>query len=338
MTTLDRLRPEGRGTFDGIGTGLLAGWVAALMFPLVEVTEAGWGWTDGRTLALFITALVLFVAFVYWELRITHPLVPLRQFGRRIIASIGGLILLNSVIAGGLTTLLSIYVGIVLLHDGPNATTDVRDMLYWIAVPLILGAVTAGQLLTRLPYRTVIAPAVAISAVGGYFLTQVTATTPLWVLQWGFLPVGGLALPLIPMGFGTGVVLSGAFIVVQNESPAKELGASMALATFLRNLGGAVGLSLLTAFQEWRFNATAPSPPTPSGTENALVASYQDLFWIVFVLVLLSLGFALLLRGRIPAASDKSPSVPESGADGDPARTPSGRGTSQVEGPSTGPG
>lgn len=297
---LGPMRPTTLGRFDGIGAGLIAGWVAALIVPLIEISGGGWTWADPQSLALLVASALLLAVFVRWEIRAAEPLVPIRQLTRRMMASLGGLVLLNSVILVGATTLVSIFVGFVVLHEGPNATNDVRDILYWVAVPTTLGALLAGQLLTRFSYRAVIAPALVVSATGGLILLRVSDSTPLWTLQWGFLLVGGLALPLVMLGFGTGMVSAAGLIVVQCESPRSEIGASIALFSFLRNVGSAVGLSVLAAFQQWWFNHLRSSSSSPSGVQAALVSSYQCVFAVIFGLVATSIILALQVSGRIP--------------------------------------
>jgi MFS family permease len=299
VVSLKTTRPAAPGRFDLAGAGLMAGWVGALMFPLVQVSDAGWAWTDLRVISLLATSVALLAVFVVWELRSPEPVVPLRFLGRCLIAANGGLAVLNSVIYTAATTLLSVFVGVILLHGGADAANVVRDVLYWFAIPTILGAVVAGQLLTKLSYRAVMVPAMVISMIGGLFLVGISAAVPLWQFQWGFVPVGGLVLPLVPLGLGTGIVLTGSFLVVQNESPAEDIGSSLALFSFLKNLGGAVGLSFLTAFEAWRFGVLTPASSTPAEVQGALVTSYQNVFAVMFGLIVVAFVLSLLLSGRI---------------------------------------
>lgn len=69
------------GTFDYAGSiGLGAG----LVCLLVPLSEGGtWGWGDAKTLGLFITAVVLLLAWGRYELRVKQPLVDLRTTARR---------------------------------------------------------------------------------------------------------------------------------------------------------------------------------------------------------------------------------------------------------------
>jgi EmrB/QacA subfamily drug resistance transporter len=300
------LRPARAGSFDLPGASLLTGWVGALMFALVEVSDAGWAWTDPRTVGLLAGALALLGAFLWWELRVREPLVPLRLLGQRVIGASGGVMLFTGVVFSSVITFLSVFVGIVLLHQGPNAANDVRDMIYFLAVPMIVGAAAAGQVLTRLPYRTVIAPGLAVAGAVGLLLTQLNPSVPLWVLADGFLPVNGIALPLIPMGFGLGLALAGTQIAILNEAPPRDVGAAVGLTRFLQSLGGALGISLLTVFQAWRYQVLSASATTPSGLLNALVGSYNEVFLILALCILAAFGFALYLTGRVPRLAPRT--------------------------------
>jgi EmrB/QacA subfamily drug resistance transporter len=299
------LRPAVPGKFDLPGAGLLTGWVTALMVALVEVSDSGWAWTDPRIIALLAASAALFAAFLRFELRSKEPLVPLRLMRRRIIAAVSGTMLFTGVVLSTLITFLSVFVGVVLLHSGPTATASVRDIIYFLAVPLILGAALSGQILTRVPYRTVVAPGLAVATIVGLFLTRLTSSSPLWVLANGFLPVGGIALPLIPLGFGLGFALSVPTIAVQNEVPTEEVGAAIGLTRFLQSLGGALGISLLTAFETWRFQALSQGVTSPALVTDALVSTYDEVFLILVACIAVAFLFAMFFVGRVPKAETK---------------------------------
>ena len=314
LATVGPLRPARPGRFDSPGAVLLSGWVGALMLALVQVSDAGWAWSDPRIVGLLIAAVVLFAAFLGWELRTSEPLVPLRLLRRRVIAASSGAMLFTGVVFSALITFLSVFVGIVLLHSGPNAAGDVRDIIYFLAVPLILGAALSGQILTRVSYRNVVAPGLLVAGLVGFLLTNLTSSVPLWLLAFGFLPVGGIVLPLIPMGFGLGLGLSATTIAVQNEAPTAEVGAAIGLTRFFQSLGGALGISLLTVFQTWRYQQLAAGVTTPGGLTDAIVTTYDEIFLILTLCILIAFVFSLFLKGRVPTGTSAprlGPSVPE---------------------------
>jgi len=301
------LRPATTGRFDVPGAALLSGWVATLMIALIQVANAGWGWLDPRIVLLLGTTFALLAVFLVWELRAKEPLLPLRLLGRRVIASASGIMLFTGVVFSALITFLSLYVGIVLgLPAG-----DIRDMIYFVAVPVIVAAALCGAVLNRVSYRTVVVPGLLIAGVAGLFLANLTPTTPLWDLAFGIIPVGGIALPLIPIGFGLGLALAGATIAVQNEAPRDEVGGAIALTRFFQSLGGAVGISLLTIFQSWRFHTLSAGATTPSEMLDALVSSFNGVFLLLAISTLIAFVCALWLTGRVsPARSNEDAELP----------------------------
>jgi MFS family permease len=303
LLAIGPLRATSVGRFDIVGTGLLSGWVGPLMFALVQVSDAGWGWSDPRVVALLVAAILLLGVFLWWELRTDQPLVPLRLLGHRVIGAVSGIMLFTGVVFSSMITFLSVFVGIVLLHQGPSATNSVRDMIYFFAIPMIVGASLSGQILTKVSYRTLVAPGLLLAGAVGLLLTQLTPSVPLWVLAAGVIPVGGIALPLVPMGFGLGVALAGGQIAILNEAPAPQLGGAVGISRFLQSLGGALGISLLTVFQAWRYHALSGGTSTPAGSVTALVGSYNEVFLVLTVCIFVAFGFALLLTGRAPVTA-----------------------------------
>ena len=319
--TLGPLRPEIKRKFDIVGAALLIGWVAAIMFPLYQIADSGWAWTDERTLGLFGLGGVLVVAFVLWELKaenIENSLVPLRLFRHRVIAAGGGATYFIGMVFFPVATFLSLVVGVVLTHGSSTSSETVRDILYFLVIPLVIGAALGGQLLTRLPYRVVTLIGITIGAIGMAILTGLTATTPLWDFMFGFIPVGGIVLPLIPLGFGIGLTFPVFLLAAQNEVKTADVGEAGGLIQFLQSLGGAVGLSVLASYQATQFAAldpspsaecTSQSPPMPlcagylGSLENSLVSSYDQTFLVMLGLLGVAFICALFLRGRLTKTS-----------------------------------
>ena len=52
--------------------------IGALVFTIIEAPE--WGWTDARTLTGFAVAAGALAGFIWWELRVEHPMLPVRIF------------------------------------------------------------------------------------------------------------------------------------------------------------------------------------------------------------------------------------------------------------------
>lgn len=315
VTSLGALRPEKIRRFDVAGAVLLIAWVGALMFPLYQIADAGWAWTDARSLGLFGLGAALIVIFIVWELRAENGLVPLRLFGHRVLAAGGGSTFFIGMVFFPVATFLSLVVGVVLAASTANASETVRDILYFLVIPLVVGAALGGQLLTRLPYRIVTIVGLIIGVFGMVGLTQLTVSTPLWIFAMGFIPVGGVIISLIPLGFGIGMTFPVFLLAAQNEVGTADVGEAGGLIQFLQSLGGAVGLSVLASFQTTRFASLdplpdpaclSPSPPLQTcasylgSLKASLVSSYDQTFVVMVGLMAVAFFFALFLRGRLP--------------------------------------
>ena len=314
---LGALRPTRREHFDSVGAVLLSGWVGALMFALFQRSIAGWTWTDPRVLALLAGTAVLLPAFVLYELRAAKPLVPLRLLRDRVVASSGTVAALSRGAVFSLLTIVTVYVAVVIYHDTGDVADAVRNMLYFMVIPMVFGSLIGGMGLNRTSYRALVTSGMLVATVGMFFLMFVTASTPLWVFSYGFLPTGGLILPLMPIGFGLGLTFGPTTIAVQFRVPPQDVGQATGLVQFLGTLAAALGLSLFTTFQAWRFGALSPAPPTAclqnptpacqpilaryqQDLVNAAVTSYANVFAIMLLLSVLALVASFFLTGRMP--------------------------------------
>ncbi|HEV2390534.1 MAG TPA: MFS transporter [Nitrososphaerales archaeon] len=318
--TLGPLRPELVRKFDTLGAVLLVGWVAAIMFPLYQIVDSGWGWTDLRTVGLLGLGAAIVVAFVLWELRAKNPLVPLRLFGLRVMSAGGGATFFIGLVFFPVATFLSLVVGIVLVPAGSNSAATVRDILYFLVLPIVIGAALGGQLLTRLSYRTVAVVGIAIGMVGMAGLSTLSTTTPLWKFALGFVPVGGVVLPLMPLGFGVGLTFPVFLLAAQNQVQMADVGEAGGLIQFLQSLGGAIGLSVLASFQSTQFAALDPRPSPACASanppaaicgsylgslESSLIKSYDQTFVVMLGLLVVAFLFALFLKGRLPKGAPR---------------------------------
>jgi EmrB/QacA subfamily drug resistance transporter len=314
LASLGPLRPERAGRFDPVGAALLVGWISTLTFALVQNSDSGWAWTDARIELLVASGLLTLLAFVVWELRAKDPLMPISYLARRVVGASGAVSFLRGAALVSLYTFLAIYIGLVLLHGASDAADRVRDVLYFLVIPAVIGAAFGSQLVTRIAYRTLTAVGMGLALVGSLLLTLATSTTPLWQFTFGFLPTGGLILPLLPIGLGIGLTFPVTLLSVQFAVPAEQVGAATSIVQFLSTLGGAVGVALLTSFQEWRLAALAPSAPSAAcaagqvatcanyyqALQSAEFTSVHQVFVVLSALLAVAFVSALFLTGTLP--------------------------------------
>jgi EmrB/QacA subfamily drug resistance transporter len=79
--SLPPMRPEGRADVDAVGAMLCVLGLGGSVFALIEQPRRGWG--DPLILGTLLGGLALLAAFLEWERRTPHPMLPLRLFRRR---------------------------------------------------------------------------------------------------------------------------------------------------------------------------------------------------------------------------------------------------------------
>jgi len=324
-TTLGPLRPDRVRSFDTVGAGLLVGWVAAVMYPLYQIADSGWTWTDARVIGLLGLGGVLVVIFIFWELRSGNPLVPLRLFRHRVMSAGGGSTFFIGMVFFPVATFLALVVGTVLAPGATGSSDTIRDILYFLVIPVVVGAALGGQLLTRLAYRAVALIGLSLAVVGMAGLTQLSTSTPLWQFQFTVIPVGGVILALLPLGFGIGMTFPVYLLAAQNQVQNADVGEAGGLIQFLQSLGGAVGLSVLASFEHTQFAALDPSPdpsclttaplfpvcgPFFSIFGKSVITAYDQTFAIMLGLLVVALVFALFLEGHLAKRLPKDASTP----------------------------
>jgi EmrB/QacA subfamily drug resistance transporter len=75
------MRREGRPHIDGVGAALCVLGLGGSVFALIEQPRRGWG--DPLILGTLFGGVALLAAFLAWERRTPHPMLPLRLFRRR---------------------------------------------------------------------------------------------------------------------------------------------------------------------------------------------------------------------------------------------------------------
>ena len=307
LFALGPLYPQVTSRFDGLGAGLLSGWVATLMLALIENAQNGLAWTDPLIVGLLAATAVLFVGFIFWETRTDNPLIPLALFRKRVIAASSAVSFFRGSFLFAISTFVSIYVGFVLWGN----SDVVRDVLYGFVGPMVIGSIFGGQLLVRLSYRVLVTTGMTLMTIGAFLLLFLKASTPAWVFSYGFLPTGGILLDLIPLGVGVGLTFASTALSAQYAVPARELGQATSLIQFMASLGGAIVVSVLTSFQASRLASLTAVPSNlvygackvfgaTSVACAPAVTSWVDTFTVAFPLALAALIASFFMTGRLP--------------------------------------
>lgn len=109
----------------------------------------------------------------------------------------------------------------------------------------------------------------------------------------------------IPIGFGLGLCLAGPIIAVQNEAPREKIGAAVGLSRFFQSLGGALGISLLTAFETWRSQNLLQAAVSAAARTSALVTAFDEILMVLVICDIVAFCFSLFLKGRVRRKSSE---------------------------------
>jgi EmrB/QacA subfamily drug resistance transporter len=238
---------------DWRGLIWLAVGTVSLLNGLVELHAA-----DKRPAAMLIgLGLVALVSFAFYQLRIAAPLFRLRLLAHRQLA-MGVLVsFIYGVGLFGSTYLLPLYMQMG-LHYSPS-----QAGLVLMPAGLALGMTMplAGRMADSLRASRLVASGVLILAASLALMAWVTPATPYLALI-ACVMLGRVGLGLVLPALGVGSV---------RHLPKTELPHAVSLSSFARQLGGAIGISMVGIALEWRIGARGDDPV-------AVIAAFEDAF------------------------------------------------------------
>ena len=219
------------GRFDLAGFLLAGLGLGSLMYGISEGPSHGWG--SGSVLTTIAIGVVLLVVMVFVELRITAPIIALRLLLNRLFRSANGVIVMSGIGFLGVQFIIILY-----FQDGRGLSPLESGLS---SFPAAIGVITGAQLASRFLFR-VLGPRRDITL----GLVWMAVTIALMSLMDGTSSLWWSRLLLFTMGMGVGQVFVGAqAISFATISPA-DTGRASTLYNTMRQLGGAIGIALLT--------------------------------------------------------------------------------------------
>jgi DHA2 family multidrug resistance protein len=256
-------------------------------------------------LALAVGLLVLGAAsaaiFIAYQLRARAPLIDMRLFRYRqftmgaLVAFIYGMALFGS------TYLVPVYMQVGLAYSPSYAGLILLPAGIALAITIPL----AGKLSENISPNILVSLGLGLLALSfGLMAMGKPGTSYLLLMAWALLGrVGlGLVLPSLSLGTMRGVDFS---LIAQGASTT----------SFLRQLGGAIGVSLVGVMLEWRSATHALRVTGKPGDELAdalqKLRAFDETFLMVSALCVIAVLAALYMRPRaLPVALDASATPP----------------------------
>ncbi|MFG1790684.1 MFS transporter [Nocardia sp. NPDC049149] len=239
------LMPESKGPWtkpDVPGAVLSMIGMTALVWTIIEFPNAGFD--HASTLITLAIAVVALVAFLVWETRVEHPMVPLQLFRNRDFSGGSLSLTLVQVANGGLLLVLTQYLQFVLGYSPTKAGLAFIPMML---ASIVCNGLGAG-LGTKVGNRTLAVTGMLISTVGLGLLASLSADS-------GF---GMLALALVVLGAGAGLAQPAAIAALMSAVPTEQAGVGSALNDTIQQAGAALGIAVLGSILSSTFTSTMP--------------------------------------------------------------------------------
>jgi EmrB/QacA subfamily drug resistance transporter len=280
--------PGLRAGADALGALLVT---AALMLGIYAIVADPW---------TGLGAAVLLAAFILRQARAAVPLLPLRIFAAPSISGVFVTQLLVIAAAWGFQILITLYMQRVLGY-GAAATG-----LAFAPTAAVIGAVSLGgaaRLIHRFNARRVLLVGLALIVVALAMLTRVPSHSAY---------ASGLLPALLIFGVGGGLTLPALATIGMADANPADAGLVSGLFNTSQQLGGAIGVAVLSALAAARTHHLAPSTAvTDTATASALTSGYRLAFGV---------GAALGVAAIVVAAAILHSPTQTSAEDHDPER------------------
>jgi EmrB/QacA subfamily drug resistance transporter len=220
------------GNFDALGALLVTGGMLLLVYSLVKAPNVGWGAT--RTIAGLAVAAMILLAFVANELRVRNPLLPLS------ILRVRGVGVADATQLVAVAGFLPMFFFLTLYMQTVLGYSPIQTGLAYLPLTgaFIIAASISSQLFARIGTKPIILVGAVIAAGGLYWLSRI--------------PVDGSyvsdILPgLLVASVGLGGVFTGATTAANAGVEQEKAGLAAGLLNTGTQLGGALGLAILSA-------------------------------------------------------------------------------------------
>jgi EmrB/QacA subfamily drug resistance transporter len=263
-----RFVPESRSelthrTFDLPGAVSVTAGLVVLVFAIVKSQSYGWG--APRTIGLLAAGVVLLAGFLAIERRSPAPLMRLGIFRLHGLAAADLTLLLTAAAVFATFFFVSLYLQQILGYSPLRAGVAFLPFSAGIAT----GATVARKLVPRLGVHVVPVIGLALATAGMTVLTQ--------------LPVHGryasnLLPGVLPLGLGMGLTFVPITLAGTSEVTGEDAGVASGLLNTAQQVGGSIGLAILSTLAASRTTSLLHGPATPGSGLTARVSGFHVAF------------------------------------------------------------
>lgn len=276
-----------RPKLDVPGTVLVSGALFSLVYGFANAETDGWD--SPLSWAFLAAAAVLLVAFVLWQRRAAHPLLPLSI----VLDRNRGAAFISVMIAGagmfGIFLFVTYYLQASLGYSPQQTGFAFLPMIAMLVLAAQLGT---NLLVPRFGPKVMVPFGMTLGAIGMLLLTRLDLDSSY---------VGNVMPALMVLGFAMGSIMPASMQTATLGVDRAFAGVASATVNTSQQVGGSIGVALLNTLAASAATAyvTDNAPPTPEVLAQAAIQSYQTAYlWGAGFFAVGAVTAALLFRRR----------------------------------------
>lgn len=222
---------ETHNDLDLPGALSITGALMLLVYGLVKAPSVGW--TANSTLLFFAGSIALIAFFIVNEMKVKNPLVPLNIFKIRNVTASN--IVQLPIIAG----MYSVFFFVTLYVQTVLGYSPVKTGFSFLVIPFVIGitATNVPRLIQKIGFKPILIVAPLFTASALFWLAHIRVNgTYVHDILPGF----------VLMGLGMGATFVSITIAATSGVPGKKSGLASGLLNTSQQIGGALGLAILT--------------------------------------------------------------------------------------------
>lgn len=273
-------------SLDLPGAILATSGLMLLVYGLTKTPQ--YGWTSHNTVEILGAAVILLIIFVINEAKSKHPLVPLGIFK---IANIAAANLTQLPITASLYSMfffVTLYVQLVLGYS------PVKTGLGFLPITIVIGFIASRmfKIIGKIGYKIPLVIAPLLMATGLFMLSHITVGGTYWK---------DVFPGLVVMSLGLGAAFVSITVAATTGVPHRESGLASGLLNTSQQIGGSLGLAILSGIAASQATKYFMSHATqPNVALHAQVNGYHYAFLtgVIFALIAFLLATFLIHQKR----------------------------------------
>jgi EmrB/QacA subfamily drug resistance transporter len=265
VTSVKRTGP--RPKLDIPGAVLVSGALFGLVYGFSNAETDGWG--SALTWGFLVAAGVLLIAFVLWQRRATHPLLPLAIILDRNRGAAYSSVLIAGAGMFGIFLFVTYYLQ-TSLHYTPIQTG--LAFLPMIGMLILAAQLSTNIFVPRFGPKIMVPFGMTLAAIGMVYLTHLDLNS---TYAADVLP------PLMILGFGMGSIMPASMQTATLGVDRRFAGVASAMVNTSQQVGGSIGTALLNTLAATAAATYLSShvPPTAAVAAQAAIHSYAVAYW-----------------------------------------------------------